>query len=359
MAEQYTPQQRQALFAQATRQNMQMIPQGTATGGATTLQFNLPKARLLSKLWVEFTAVVKVSHASKADFPVDALTPYKIIRRLQLDLNNGFSPFVIGGKELALLNCVRQCPENVLYSADARKNQADAICYMSDTKTGKDITLHFMMEMPVTLNDRDLIGLILLQSSETVVTLTVDIGNGADLLTTEETGYSVEIKSVKVNPMAETFSVPAVQSAFPDISVLKLVSSRTEAFTGAGQNIIKLATGTIYRKLMLYITDDCGVPFENDDILSNIDLVFNQADVNYSIKPSMLRGVNQSHLGFMLPKGCYLFDFTYQGVPNYGGTRDYIDTGLLTEFWVRFNSQKSGKVSIISENLSKLTMSGQ
>ena len=349
---QLTTQQRMMLFAQATRQNVQMLPQQAATQGATTLQFNLPKARLLSKLWIDVEAKVKIKHASGTAPTTDQFTPYKLIRRLSLDLNNGFSPYVIGGKELAIYNSIRDNPKIIF----PQSTDANGYCYMptlTASSSGTENTIKFTLEVPVTLNDRDLIGLILLQSAETTVTLSVDLANGGDLLN-NASGYTVDIELVKVIPAVETFSIPAVADAMPDLSVLKLVSSRQDAFTGSGQNVVKLATGTIYRKLAFYVTDENGVPFEDDDFLSPIELVFNQADVNYSVRAANLRHMNESHLGYALPKGVYVFDFSYNGVSNYGGTRDYIDTELLTEFWVRFNSQKAGKVSIIAENIARL-----
>ena len=354
-----TTQQRQAMFAQATRQNWQTLPQEAAHQGATTLQFTLPKARLLSKIWLDVEATVSIKHSSGTAPAVDFFTPYKLIRRCSLDLNNGFQPFLIGGKELAIYNGMKQ-NSGYVYGYQNHYTGAAAIPYgynthkaLTASSSGAANTIKFTMELPVTLNDRDLIGLILLQSAETNVTLSVDIANGNDLLD-NATGYTVDIQTVKVKPTVETFSVPAVQEAFPDLSVLKLVNSRQDAFLGSGQNIVKLATGTIYRKLAFYITDADGKPFEDEDFTGNLELVFNQADVNYSIRPETLRHINESRLGAPMPKGVYVFDFSDNGVPNYGGTRDLIDSTYLTEFWVRFPTGKAGKVSIISECITRL-----
>lgn len=347
-----TTQQRMAMFAQATRQNIQMLPTETRNTGATTVQFNLPKSRLLSKIWIDVEADVNIKHASGTKPTVDKFAPYKLIRRISTDLNNGFSPYVIGGKELAIYNSIRMNPGLIYPQAE----NETGYCYMPElaaSSAGTSNKMKFTVELPVTLNDRDLIGLILLQSAETNVTLSVDLANGGDLLD-NAAGYTVDIEEIKITPAIETFSVPAVAEAFPDLSVLKLVSSRQDAFTGAGQNVIKLATGTIYRKLAIYVTDAEGKPMEDEDFLSNIELVFNQADIPYSVKASSLRHINESHMGYPMPKGVYVFDFSYNGISNYSGTRDYIDTELLTEFWLRFNTQKAGKISVISENIARL-----
>lgn len=347
-----TTQQRMAMFAQATRQNIQMLPQQSTTLGASTVQFTLPKARLLSKIWIDFDIKVKIKHASGTAPTTDKFTPFKLIRRLSLDLNNGFSPYIIGGKELAIYNAIRQNP-GVIFPQSTDESGYNYMPSLTASSAGTSNNLKFTVEMPVTLNDRDLIGLILLQSAETSVTLSVDLANGGDLLD-NASGYTVDIESIKITPAVETFSIPAVAEAMPDLSVLKLVSSRQDAFPGSGQNIIKLATGTIYRKLAFYVTDETGVAFADSDFSSNIELVFNQADVTYSVRAENLRHMNESHFGHALPKGVYVFDFSYNGISNYGGTRDLIDTALLSEFWVRFNSAKAGKISIINENIARL-----
>ena len=97
-----------------------------------------------------------------------------------------------------------------------------------------------------------------------------------------------------------------------------------------------------------------GNPFEDSDITSNVDIIFNTADVNYSVPANVIRHKNEVAYGERMPKGVYIFDFSDNGIPNYGGTRDYIDTTKLTMFQLRFNSNKAGRCRIVSENLARL-----
>lgn len=349
---QISPQERALMFGKSTRQNIQMLPKQTVNQGQQTVQFTLPKARLLSKISFDVIAKIKIKHASQTTIKQDVFSPYKLLRRVQLDLNNGFSPFVIGGKELAMYNMIRLNPSVII----PQNKNSRGMCFFPTcvaSSAGTDNTFKFTVELPVALNQRDAIGLILLQNEATQVTLSIDIANGADIFENQE-GYTVDIQSVEISPSTETFSVPAIEQAFPDLSVIKLVNSKTETFAGSGQNIIKLATGTMYRKLLFYVTDNDGIPFKDEDITSNIELIFNQADINYSIRAESLAHLNESNLGYSLPEGLFIFDFTYQGIPNLGGTRDIIDTEKLTEFWLRFSSQKSGKITVVSENLARL-----
>ena len=347
-----TAQQRASLFTQSTRQNLQMLPQQTTANGATTLQFTLPKTRLLSKIMFDVECSVNLKHATETTITNDVFAPFMLLRRVSLDLNNGFQPFVIGGRELGIYNMMRINP-NVVIPQATDSNGMNYFPPMVVSSGGTNNTFKFTCELPITLNDRDAIGLILLQNDSTNVTLTVDIANAGDIFD-NQSGYTVALNSVKINPCIETFSLPAMNEAFPDLSVIKLVNSRTDKFAGGGQNIIKLNTGTVYRKLLFYIMDENGDSVDDTFITSNIELVFNQADINYSIRAENLRHLNQSQFGYPLPKGVFAFDFAYQGIPNLGGTRDYIDTEKLTEFWLRFNTSNGGKISVISECLARL-----
>lgn len=324
-------QQRAQLFAMSTRQNLQMLAKQTATTVPNTLQFTLPKARLLAGLYVKVKATF---NDAVEGMEIDKL-PY-LIRRISLDLNNGFAPFVVSGAEANLYNLVDLNAKNMRDSWGVKKV----------TDTVYDINYF----LPCTTNPRDPIGLILLQNDQTNVTLNIDLGMGS------ECDIDVDPVKVEVKVMAETFSVPAHANAYPDLSVLKLVNGRKDSLPTNGQQIIKLATGTIYRKLIFRLTDADGVPMNVEDITSNIELVFNQADINYSIDPEMLRLLNEKQLGTELPEGVFVFDFSNSGgLPNLGGTRDFIDSANLTEFWLRFTTTKVGKCEIVTETLARLS----
>lgn len=345
-----SPQQRAMLFAQSTRQTMQTLGAKQAASENSTIVFDLPKVRLLSKILVEVDATVTLTSPTRTTIPLKPFGEHNLLRRVSLDLNNGFSPFIVEGRHLHLYNMNRLNPD-VLHAQDNTKG----VSYVEQAATtdGKDARLKFMIALPVTLNDRDATGLILLQNNETNVQLSIDVSTFNDVFDLNA-GETASFKSVQFTPLVETFSVPPIPEAFPDISVLKLVSARQSLFSGGGQQTQTLQVGTIYRKLVLYFEDENGQPLKDADFSGNMELVFNQADVPYAIKPSMLSALNHSQLGFPLPDGVYVFDFSNQGIPNLGGARDYIDTERLTEFWVRFTPTKQGRMTAITETLSRL-----
>lgn len=353
MANTLTVQERNAMFAQATRQNYQGLGKKSVTSGASTISFMLPKARLMSKVMLDIDMKFKLKHASGTALKTDKFSPYRPIRRISLDLNNGFAPFVIDGMGVAVHNAIRQYSDIVFPKHDNEHGYCYCPEELKASADGVENFMHCTVELANTLNDRDPVGLILTQNNETNIELKIDFESESEMVGGAD-GYSVEVVEFTVKPTVESFSIPAIPNAMPDLSVVKLVNGRTQAFTGAGQNLIELTTGTIYRKLAFIVEDMEGNPFEDEDFKSNIDLVFNQADVNYSIPAEMLRHINEMQFGNALPKGVYVFDFSYNGVSNYGGTRDYIDTEMLTMFQIRFNSTKAGRIRIVSETLTRL-----
>ena len=350
-----TAAQRAQYFAMSTRQNMHMLARETALNSPSTLQFTLPKSRLLSSLLVKVKMNLNVKHASKTSLSTtvanDEIWKYRTIRRIALDLNNGFSPFVCSGSELALYNLV---------DVHGNSYHDNKTVTLTASSTGANNAIEFDMYLPCTLNERDPVGLILLQNDSTNVVLTIDTANASEIFSSatasDISGFTFDINNISVDVMTTTYSIPANNNAFPDLSVLKLVNGRNDAMPATGQQVIKLATGTIYRKILFKIVDENGKPVDNNFITSPFEIVFNQADTNYSISPEMLRLLNTKLLGYELPKGVYCFDFSNTGsFVNLGGTRDYIDSANLTELWLRFTTTGKGKVEIVTECIARLT----
>lgn len=348
MAEQLTAQQRANLFSLSTRQNLQMLAKKITDTPNTSVEFTLPKARLLSNVFLRVKAKVKVKHATLTTLAVDSMCLHRLVRRYMLDLNIGFQPWSISGEGAYILSLI-QPNANVCTGSGAYGKHESSF---TASTTGASNTFDFTIQLPVVLNQRDPVGLILLQSETTVCDLRVDIGTPADMFP-DATGFTFELESVEVTPMLETFSIPQNKSALPDLSVLKLAQDRVETVTSAGQQEIKFTTGAIYRKIALLLMDEDGKP-SNDLLTGNIDLVFNTADCNYSVTPEMLRAKNAYDMGVDMPDGVYIFDFSNQGLPNFGGVRDYIDTAKLSYFTAKLSTTGAGKIKIITECLSRL-----
>lgn len=351
-----SPAQRAQNFSQLTRQHWQTLP---AVAGAenSTVQITLPKVRLLSKIRLMFSASLNMVHAANNTFTAAPFAPFNFVRNVRVEANNGFTPFNLSGMGAYLLNLTRSTAETlipVVGANAAASRMRNRLGTAADTAAngGADNVVNFMLDLPLTLNDRDPVGLILAQNEETVITVTIDFAD-ADVIFGAAAGFTGTISNVTVFPMIETFSIPAIPEAFPDLSILKICQEKNEAIAGAGVATMKLPVGMTYRKMILYLTDANG-GVADAAVVNDIEIVLNQADTPYRIRPAMLASINSEQYGQALPTGVWVFDFTYQGLANYGGIRDYVDTERLTEFWVRLNAAAAGNLLAVYECTSKL-----
>lgn len=325
-----TAQQRAQLFGAATRQHFQMIGKKNV-GPSQTVEFNVPKARIVEGFRLHMKGT-----ATGATLTAGGYEVYDLIRRISVDFNNGFSPVVCSGAQLARINTLS--PAARLIPAVA----SGGLCVVDGAN------FDFMLDIPLALNYRDPVGLVLAQNQETNITVTIDTANPVNVLE-GATDFSATIE-LECN----SFSIPANTNYLPDMSVLKVVDARNEVFT-AGQNYIKLPVGMIYRKMVFKFENADGEPLNLDEITSNIELVLNTADIPYSISPAMLKKFNIMQVGIDMGTGVFFFSFDWQGLAaNYGGSRDLLDTERITEFALRFNASVPGKVTIVSEKMSRL-----
>lgn len=344
-----SPQVRASNFMQSTRQYKQELPSMSFSEGQT-VSVSFPKTRFLSKVSLRLKGSFKTSHASKTSFTKAKFDMYKLIRQLRMSINNGFNPFQIGGAELYLYNVMNKYSAP---TADPLKTE-----FMGNTVSvaGTSNEVCFTLDLPVTLNDRDPIGLLLLQNEQTVVTLNVDCGYIKDIMT--DSDVNVSDINIKLIPVLETFSVPMLPEAIPDYSIIKLVNEQIENVVGAGDMIVKLPVGLTYRRVLIYIAQDANFTPINHANLGNFQLVFNQADTPYNVSADHIAYENRKAYAGQLPAGCYALDFSSQGIAGLGGGRDYIDTERLTEFWLRINfaniNGASNYVYVISEKMAKL-----
>ena len=332
-----TPAERAMMFNQQTRQHLIALP-SRALPPSTTVEYELPKVRLTSRILLDISGTVTLGGTGEA--VANPARAARFIRNLRISINNGFNPFQISGRGLFLYNQLLN--SGVGESVDEQN--------MLGVLRGSANAFRLFLEVPLTLNQRDTIGLINTANQQTTVTLIIDTDTLASLYAGAET---ITGSDIRVTPHVESFAIPQNHSAIPDLSILKLVHEFSQTFPAAGDVTFDLQTGLVYRKLIAIYEDAAGVgmPVAN---LSPLQLVLNQADFPYSVNPQVIRDLNHKAYSHPMPAGVYVFDFTGGTHPNYGGSRDYIDTERLTEFWLRTNSTIAGRLTIITETLARL-----
>lgn len=300
-------------------------------------------------------------HAADATFVPAATAPFNIIRKVEVNLNNGFSPYVVDGNDLYFLNKIQAngamvTPINGAAATIAAVRNKNVLGTDVDTAAngGADNRFQMIVELPLTLNDRDPAGLIMLQANDVLVNVNVTLGNASAFIAAPA-GYTATITSATIQPIIETFSIPSIDDAVPDVSIMKLVHSRSEAIPGAGRMQVNLPTGNMYRKLLVWLRDAAGVGMTDAAINTDFEISFNTADRPYVIPHRVIAEQNLQDYGVILPNGLFVFDFSRNsGIPNFGSARDYIDTAQLTEMALTFTAPAAGTVQYCYETISVL-----
>jgi len=353
-----SPQERALNFNRATRKYPQAYPNHTKSAGET-LRFSLQKVRLTSKVRLLVEATLTATHASSATYTPADLAPFTLLRNLRVTTNMSYTPWLSSGIGAYML-MLQRANKNVLdivhdaAGAPATNAHRRAWAYqgVKAASGGSANTISCLIDIPLIVNDRDPIGLILTQNQETQVDIEIDLGQASDLAPAAS-GYTFALGNITVTPVVETYSVPLSADAIPDLTVIKQVGEQNVATTG-GRFEYLLPTGATYRRLMWYLTDASGVPVADSAFTGNFELVFQGSDIPIKLPAKVLSRMASEMLGSPLPAGMFALDFTSQGLVNYGGSRDYIDTERLTDFRLVVQHNDVLNLKVVYETLSRM-----
>jgi len=341
-----SPQERAAYFNQMTRRNGQNL---SAISGAESGYYSIsvPKARLLAGLDLMISATLTATHASNTSYTAHEDAPFNFLSRVELQANNGFAPFSITGQALADYNKTLYGAANINPAVTGRGRVVQGL---TSSSGGTANVVRFTLSLPNMLNERDPVGLILMQADDVIVNLNITLGTVANLAPASG-GYTFALSNITIALLTDTYTVPADQAnAMPDMSVLKLVQERVFTLI-AGENILQLSTQRIYRKIGFIVYSTAPARQPDSIITSNIELIFNQADIPYRYSPLQLAAINAGQYNGALQNGSYVFDFSDNGIPNYGSSRDYVDSSQLTEAWIKFTTSAAGTCRVWTESL--------
>lgn len=344
MANELTSAQRIAYFNKYTKKYMKPLTQKSVTESGS-LSWELPRARYLSKIFVHLTGTYDLTHASETSIDTYGFGIYNFIKRLKLNLNNGFMPI--------------DCSAFGLYTfMNISKRGTTPVGTFGTTASsgGTTNTVDVWVEVPIVLNERDPIGLLPLQNSEAYITFEMEFGALSDVFSTSS--LTVDEVSLKAEITLETFSAPSDKNYQPDTSVIKMIHERLVPIQSATFREVMKSGGPTYRRILIYCASSNTTlePIANSNV-DKLSMIFKRSDVPYEVSGSWLRWMNEYEYGEALDTGMYVLDFASQGVPNLGNLRDVIDTELITDFEIAIDfdsSISSGHVYMITEELARL-----
>lgn len=313
-------------FITETRQNMRNLTTLPHTAN-NTVQADISRVGFLSTITLRFAGKLTAKHASKTTFTKAAEAPYNIADRVRFVLNNGVSVWDTSGYGAYLQNII--CDYHYRMDEFFGSNKAYQCVYSFGNKVsaaGTANDVNFTIKMPISLNDRDMIGLLLLQSSQIVGTVQVVCANANVLM--EDTDVQATLEGTW-HISYEYFDVPLNTADYPVTDVVHQVLEDQNPISAAGENRFVIPRGNTYLRIINQIK------LNNKPTLDGIEkasLRYNLTNEPYSLKKEDLLTLQLERYGRPLPDGVLVWDFFYQGIPNLGNNRDFVDTHNVSEF---------------------------
>jgi hypothetical protein len=315
-------------FNANTRQKWQRLPTMTRPSGGGPTSFQLPKTGMLARMWLYITGSVSGSLSNQ-----NPLGFSSVVQRVKLLANNGIAIVDISGPGYSWL--MRDYLESEYIDIGGLTNGRTAI-----TAT----TFNISMLLPVQINMRDPLGLIMLQNEETIVTLEIDWLADASVAT----GATVTATCV---PYMEFFTVPADPKDYPPLNLVHSWIEDYESYSATGQQLYYWPRGNTYLKMMHGY--GFGVAGTGADNFDSVSWRVNQSDYIYqNLAPGAFDLQMYGYRGRARPAGVFCLDLmASSGLGSYGLSREYFNSALVTDIETLVNCTAAGTLYALREQL--------
>lgn len=297
------------------------------TGGGSTSQ-QLPRVSLLQRIRL----AIRGSVAGTLTVP-NALGMASIVSRVRVSINAGTDLIAISG--WGYHYGIREVVDSEYGDPAGQSNARSAV-----TAT----TFNLDMVLPISLNQRDPIGIINLQDLGLTATLFVDWTADA----TVATGATVTGTCI---PYLDLFTIPPDPQNQPNLGIVQPIIEDQRAITGAGDFTYDFLLGMQYLQMIHLF----GVGAAGADLFTRYTLRMQQnnfpivADV-----PSLDTDFRSLRYRARPAGGIYVDRLGSSGLGNYGLMRDMFDTTDLTDMASIITATGAGTLYTIRRGLQAL-----
>jgi hypothetical protein len=293
-------------FLNATRRKL--IRLGTQTQAAgNPVSWDIPKTGILSRIFLD----ILVSPAGTLSAP-NALGGQCLVNRVKLIANSGINVFDVSGSGYfsGLLTYMEQY---ITQNVQAGFSAAIA--------TG--VTHQLNMVIPVAMNSRDPIGLIMLQNEQTLLQLTVEF------LAFGSVATGCTSLPFSITPTIEVFTVPTDPRDWPPFNVIHQVVEDVRAIASAGTIEYYWPRGNTY----LQVIHGAGWSQANTaENWTRAQLRLNQSDYLMDFVPMSFDQEYASSHGYIRRWGTVAFDLMgSSGLGMFGSSRDMLYSAAVTD----------------------------
>ena len=303
-----------------------------AKGTSNPLIWDIPKSGILSGIWLSIKGAVAGTLSAQ-----NALGFSSIVRNVRVIMNSGIDLVNITGPGYHYL--VRDQLESFFDPSPFASGGRVAI-----TATSFDISMY----LPIALNSRDPLGLVMLQNDDTQLQLSVEFEADA----TVATGATV---TATVIPYLNLFTVPLDVKNHPSFDYLHTLREESTVVSGAGDVTWYWPRGNTYASIF----HGLGIGASPADGFSRVAVRVNQSDY------LMETGGGQSDefldmyfalwRGRVRPLGVIPIDLLgSSGIGTYGSARDYFDSAQVTDVASIITATGAGTLRTMKRELVQL-----
>lgn len=354
-------------FRQMTQRQFNQL--STVSYNAGALQtFRLPETGLGSRLYINIKGVLNVNLGT-GTCALSNLGIRNLIARLSVKLNDGTILYEMQGFQTKIPNMLENetDPENTMVSRGYTGSTPFTAPAPGATLATQTYNVNFTIEVPFINNEKDMLGLILLQNGTTQATVEMQFNplTGADAISSllKITGNATASwNSITITPVLEFYSLPNVPQKDlmtllkPYLSWMSQWKSEYEAVSSPAQYNKKLERGSVYTRIAHSLIQNYS-PISTAYTSFNIRM--KGSEIPLTIPLDIQLYMQRRNYSVDLPDGLIVHDLDRAfGITEFGDERDYIDSRALTELIsvVNFDqSQTFGNGSYIYTITHKLT----
>lgn len=337
-----------ALREYTQRQYTELETEKITTGSLTT--FRLPEVGLGSRLYLMVSGVLK-NTLGTGTAVMSELGIRNLISRLTVRLNDGTILYEMQGFNTNIPTMLQNGfdPDVVAINRSFSSDTPFKALGKGIAVPNGDNTFMFPVEIPFINNDKDMLGLLLLQNGTTQVTVEIQWnqayspnGLNAPVKTTGDSKIEV---TGNVVPVLESFTIPNLPQEQvmailkPHLSFMNIWKSEYEAITSTAPLMKKLERGSIYTKVAHNVVMN-GV--RDSKAISQLLVKYRGVETPVYLPRNHQLYMQRRNYGFDLPDGLFVHDYDRSfGIEEFGDMRDYIDSRSLTELVSQLNFDSS------------------
>lgn len=298
---------------------------GAAASGKS--QDNIPPSGLLARIHLSISAVATVTLGG-GTAAVDWSGPWSSISKVRVTTPGGLDQFALSGFATYLQNVIEQ------YQREFEAAQVGAAPtnfanreYAVPVIAGAN-TWEFGLTIPVALNEREALGLLMMQNAASAFQLSVEFNSSGYSLTAGQapvlvTGAATVTYTGTITPIIESFAVPEDRAIpLPPADFAHTYKEFTQTIGGVGDQTIAITDRFRFLSIAHFVVMNSQ---PNTQDIDTVALSFSS-----TFKPEVwpIRAkVRRQHqiYGRSLPNGLVVHDFLNQGFPNFGTLRDTVE----------------------------------